>query len=850
MQRTQPHPFPLSKRKVLQRVKPRSVTTRSKDLNEPEFAGGSADDLGKPPRSGPKSPEDLLLQSLDYDVRVIQLDDADGKAVQRAAIGHINSSHEAPHFVAPLGVRRHLPLFIFLPGLDGTGLYLASQLDNLKEHYDVRCLAIPPTDRLSYTELADIVFDFICRERAARGTGVGGCSGGSLVTVAGESFGAPIGLTLAVSHPEAAQILLVINSGSSLRRHPLLFYGSYLVPLIPDALYEGGAYSIAPFLSDIRRMGEENRKLIMPPLSVQIVPKDTVNHRVRLMADFTLSDASISGIKAETLCIASGRDRLLASLAESRRLSALIPSCQVHIIHEASHTALLEKETDLAAILEEAMLLPSNSTIVNPAEISPIHPSTSSDPRSASAAAPQGAPSPAPSAPRPPRRVSMQHARGSSAASAAAKVAAAEAQAAAAKLAVTRATVKDARAAAANFRANPSDQAAHESAQKAVSKLVELSQQSSTFSLPPPRSPPHETVSTSTLPPSSPASTPPNSSTPLTGQPAPAAVAPPARTPPSQAAAPKRSSKKKKKRSSLSEEGMTGRLAGANIDRMFEEVPLMRAWNWVTRPEFSGLENVASVADQAPLLFVGNHTIYGVFDMPLMMYELRKTFGISLRGLAHPLHYETPFGELFARYGAVKATPRNYFKLLDAGEAVLLYPGGAREVAKRHGEKYKLLWKDETDFVRLAMRFGATIVPFSAVGVDDAFDIKMDATDLLGSPVVGNTIREMLKEAGLDGDDSPIDPADAVPPLATGLGGLPFVPSASRLYFHFGTPIATDMYSKADIENRELCQTLYKDVQKSVADGIQELQELRADDPLRDLMPRTILSAFELWDGS
>ncbi len=39
-----------------------------------------------------------------------------------------------PHFTAPLGIRRHLPLFVFLPGLDGTGMYISSQLEGLKAH--------------------------------------------------------------------------------------------------------------------------------------------------------------------------------------------------------------------------------------------------------------------------------------------------------------------------------------------------------------------------------------------------------------------------------------------------------------------------------------------------------------------------------------------------------------------------------------------------------------------------------------------------------------------------------------------------------------------------------------------
>jgi 1-acyl-sn-glycerol-3-phosphate acyltransferase len=85
------------------------------------------------------------------------------------------------------------------------------------------------------------------------------------------------------------------------------------------------------------------------------------------------------------------------------------------------------------------------------------------------------------------------------------------------------------------------------------------------------------------------------------------------------------------------------------------------------------LENIPE--DERPLLFVGNHTIYGLFDMPLMIYEVRKRTGYTLRGLAHPLHYMSAFGDLLARYGAVKATPRNCFKLLQAGQSVLLYPG-------------------------------------------------------------------------------------------------------------------------------------------------------------------------------
>ena len=40
----------------------------------------------------------------------------------------------------------------------------------------------------------------------------------------------------------------------------------------------------------------------------------------------------------------------------------------------------------------------------------------------------------------------------------------------------------------------------------------------------------------------------------------------------------------------------------------------------------------------------------------------------------------------------------------------------SEQVNKLKGEKYKLIWKDSPDFVRLASKLDCTIVPFAAVG--------------------------------------------------------------------------------------------------------------------------------------
>ena len=68
------------------------------------------------------------------------------------------------------------------------------------------------------------------------------------------------------------------------------------------------------------------------------------------------------------------------------------------------------------------------------------------------------------------------------------------------------------------------------------------------------------------------------------------------------------------------------------------------------------------------------------------------------------------------------------------------------QVNKRKGEKYKLIWKDKPDFVRMAAKSNALIIPFAAVGGDDAFDIAMDTDEVLANPVLGPLAKQLSKQ--------------------------------------------------------------------------------------------------------
>lgn len=204
---------------------------------------------------------------------------------------------------------------------------------------------------------------------------------------------------------------------------------------------------------------------------------------------------------------------------------------------------------------------------------------------------------------------------------------------------------------------------------------------------------------------------------------------------------------------------------------------LLSPWHWLTAPRFSGLEHLP--ADR-PILVVGNHTLMGVLDVPLLVLGLYERRGIFLRSLGDHLHFRVQFWrDLLTRFGTVDGTRANCRALMRAGESILVFPGGGREVFKHKGERYRLIWKQRSGFVRLAIEHGYPIVPLAAVGAEDCYDILLDGDELLATSV-GPLLRRLAPRP------------DEIPPLVRGLGPLP---RPQRFYFHFGRAIETRPYA-------------------------------------------------------
>lgn len=234
-------------------------------------------------------------------------------------------------------------------------------------------------------------------------------------------------------------------------------------------------------------------------------------------------------------------------------------------------------------------------------------------------------------------------------------------------------------------------------------------------------------------------------------------------------------------------------------------------------PRCYGLENIST---DKPALFVGNHTIYGVLDPMLMVAEVYEKKGVRIRSLGDHLHFKIPLWRSYLqRLGVVEGTRDNCRKLMEAGESVLVFPGGAREVFKRKGEQYQLIWKQRTGFVQMAIENGYDIIPFASLGPDDSYSILIDANDINGW--IGSRLKQTtLYQKGLRN-------GDIIPPITRGLG-FTFIPRPERFYFSFGRPISTNALS-GKTDNQTLL-SVREQVAESIYDQLDDMKKVREQD--------------------
>lgn len=187
------------------------------------------------------------------------------------------------------------------------------------------------------------------------------------------------------------------------------------------------------------------------------------------------------------------------------------------------------------------------------------------------------------------------------------------------------------------------------------------------------------------------------------------------------------------------------------------------------RPVVTGTENIPA----GRVLLVANHSGQLPYDGMVLGVSclLDAKPPRIVRAMVERWVPRIPFvNELFARSGAVLGAPINCRNLLEADNAILVFPEGANGCGKTFANRYKLV-NFGRGFMRLALQTGTPIVPVSVVGAEESIPSMSKAkplADFLGAPYV------------------------PVPYLLPLLGPLAYLPMPTRFHITFGEPMVFD----------------------------------------------------------
>ncbi|HEY8091519.1 MAG TPA: lysophospholipid acyltransferase family protein [Polyangiaceae bacterium] len=137
------------------------------------------------------------------------------------------------------------------------------------------------------------------------------------------------------------------------------------------------------------------------------------------------------------------------------------------------------------------------------------------------------------------------------------------------------------------------------------------------------------------------------------------------------------------------------------------------------RSDVHGIENVPS----GRILLVANHSGQVPLDAALIgaaMFMDAEPPRI-VRAMVEKWAVSLPFVSLlFTRVGQVVGVPENATRLLAQGEALLVFPEGARGISKTFDQRYKLT-EFGLGFMRLAIETETPVVPVAVIGAEEQY---------------------------------------------------------------------------------------------------------------------------------
>lgn len=255
-------------------------------------------------------------------------------------------------------------------------------------------------------------------------------------------------------------------------------------------------------------------------------------------------------------------------------------------------------------------------------------------------------------------------------------------------------------------------------------------------------------------------------------------------------------------------------LDGLSLDQRdpdFIESTLMPIWEWFYHHYFHvTTDGWGNVPESGKVMIVGSHN-GGLMspDMFMAIYDWFRHFGTKrpAYALTHPnLWRIAPYlAEPAAKCGALQATAELAIATLQREAAVLIYPGGLKDVFRPYYQRNKIRLEGNTEFIKLALRQSAPIVPLISKGAHETLIVLTD---------IYEQVRELHK-AGLPwpfGVDPEVFPIYLGLPWGLGIGPLPNIPWPIPIHIRLGKQITFNKYGEDASKDEDYVLRCYEKV--------------------------------------
>jgi 1-acyl-sn-glycerol-3-phosphate acyltransferase len=247
----------------------------------------------------------------------------------------------------------------------------------------------------------------------------------------------------------------------------------------------------------------------------------------------------------------------------------------------------------------------------------------------------------------------------------------------------------------------------------------------------------------------------------------------------------------------------------------------MPIWEWFYRYYFrvktDGWHHLPSTGK---VLIVGSHN-GGLAspDTSMFMYDWFCRFGYErlAYALMHPAAWQTPiFARPGSQVGAIIAHPKMASAALRKDAALLVYPGGAKDLFRPYAWRHQIHLANHKGFVKLALREEAPIVPIISHGAHETLFVLGDFYEQL----------QQLYELGLpqflDGNTG-VFPIYLGLPWGLGIGPLPNIPLPVQIHTRVCAPIIFDRYGRAAARDRVYVDACYERVRTQMQGELDDL---------------------------